>query len=122
MGDAKSAYSDISRDFVDNKTVESSEAMREYEKSKNRERLHGDDWRQYPANLNDVVEEFAADHTIRYEHGKIIYSGERYNVIADMSAGYLRIYDKEKRAYVKLDGAPGTVRETHFKILRREEM
>jgi hypothetical protein len=34
----------------------------------------------------------------------------------------LRIYDIEKKVYVKLDGTPGNDKQTHFKILKREEM
>lgn len=41
---------------------------------------------------------------------------------ADMVAGYLRIYDKRTKKNVKLNGLPGSNKETHFKILKRREM
>ena len=53
---------------------------------------------------------------------KMIFFGERYNVITDMAGGYLRIYDNSAKTYVKLDGTPGNDKETHFKIKKREEM
>lgn len=37
-------------------------------------------------------------------------------------SGYLRIYDKTLKDYVKLDGTPGLPNETHFKIKKRSEM
>ena len=52
----------------------------------------------------------------------MIFFGGNYNVIADMASGYLRIYDNNLKSYVKLDGTPGTDKETHFKIKKREEM
>ena len=39
-----------------------------------------------------------------------------------MVAGYLRIYNKKIKRYVTLDGVPGNNKDTHFKILKREEM
>lgn len=52
----------------------------------------------------------------------MIFFGADYNVITDMANGYLRIFDKNQKTYIKLDGTPGTDKETHFKIKKREEM
>ena len=39
-----------------------------------------------------------------------------------MASGYLRIYDKTLKDYVKLDGTLGLPNETHFKIKKRSDM
>lgn len=52
-----------------------------------------------------------------------IYRGERYNVIADMASGYLRVQDIATKKHLKFDGTFTKEKEgTHFKIKRREEM
>lgn len=73
-------------------------------------------------NINEIIEQFAPEFIAKDNNQKMIFYGERYNIIADMASGYLRIYDTDLKAYIKLDGMPGTEVETHFKIMRREEM
>lgn len=52
-----------------------------------------------------------------------IYRGERYNVIADMASGYLRVQDSVTKKHLKFDGTFSEADEgTHFKIKRKEEM
>lgn len=74
--------------------------------------------------LNDVVNAFAPEHEAEQKNGKFIFkaSDGSYNIIADMAAGYLRIYDCKNKRYVKLDGKAGNAKSTHFKIKKREEM
>ncbi len=73
-------------------------------------------------NINNVVRDFVPGAEGQITGYKYIYNGERYQVVADMVAGYLRIKDKKTNQYVKLNGKPGSNNETHFKILKREEM
>ncbi len=73
-------------------------------------------------NINEIIDRFAPKFTSKVNKQKMIFFGERYNVIADMASGYLRIYDNVTKTYVKLDGTPGNDKETHFKIKKREEM
>ena len=64
-----------------------------------------------------------APNANEYVNGyKYVYENDRYQVVADMAAGYLRIKNKNTNQYVKLDGKPGSNDETHFKIKKRSEM
>ena len=124
MADAKDGYSDESDEFVGGEINVSETARRAYERSKKREKKHGDEWLKSKVNLNEVVDKFAPDAKgERMGDVKFAYRGERYDVITDMASGYLRIFDKELGRWVDLDGAPHDKdRGTHFKIMTREEM
>ena len=99
----------------------SSEAVDKiYEDSKAREAKHGHKWEK--VNINEIVDEFAPDSRGRVEKGKCIFEGPRYNVVCDMSSGYLRVYDREKKTHVFLDGRPDKKGGAHYKIKQREEM
>ena len=60
-------------------------------------------------------------HQNRKSYQKLIFKGDKYTIIADLNAVYLRIQNKEGK-YIKLNGAVGSDSETHFKIMNREEM
>ena len=117
MSDSKGAYSTEARNYMKNE-------LNKYviEKSKTREGRYNTNWEKQSVNINTVVEKFAPDAYGKVVNGKFIYFGENYNVVADLPSGYLRIYSKEKRKYVILEGTTGTDEETHYKIKRREEM
>ena len=122
MSDYKSVYSEASQYYIE-KTVSSSEVEQgRYSRSKQREAKHNEQWKKQPVNLNDICDKFAPGDSGHKEGVKFVFEGDRYKIKADMAAGYLRIYDKASRCYLKLDGTPGTLDETHFKIYRREEM
>ncbi len=116
--DNKALYSKASKYYVNNKAG----ADINYNKSKNRERKHNANWEKSKVNINEIIDHFAPDFTAKEHHQKLIFYGKDYNVITDMASGYLRIYDNKNKTYVKLDGTPGTDKETHFKIKKREEM
>lgn len=120
MSDKKDLYSKASQYYVENAASSGAEKDR-YDKSKLRENRHNNDWIKQKVNLNTVVDHFAPDGDAMQSGAKMRFSGTRYEVVADMAGGYLRIYDKNQR-YVKLDGTAGTNKETHFKIKKREEM
>ncbi len=122
MSDYKSVYSEAAQYYITNEVEASSIDRARYERSKLREKKYNELWRRNSVNLNDVCDEFAPGDLGYKEGVKFIFEGDRYKVKADMASGYLRILDKDTGRYVKLDGAPGGLDETHFKIYRREEM
>lgn len=117
MSDAKERYSSNVGTYVNNE-----QGKHEHEKSKRREGKYNDNWKKQSVNLNEIVDRFAPGAEGKQVNGKFIYFGIDYNVVADMPSGYLRIMDNKTKKYVKLDGAIGLPKETHFKIKRREEM
>ena len=128
MADYKSAYSDISRDYIENNVSSSALDQKRYERSKLREKAHNDTWIKQKVNLNEIVDKFVPSiegFAEQHSEGGVKYDfeGKRYIVKCDKVAGYLRIYDKQTRSYCRLDGTPSHNQdETHFKIMRREEM
>ena len=122
MADSKAQYSSNAKKY--NKIIRHGnmlDAIR-YAKSKERERQYNESWKRNSVNLNDVVNQFTPGAKGKAKGVKFQYENSRYIVKADMASGYLRIYDKSIKKYVKLDGTPGTKEETHFKILKRSEM
>lgn len=81
-----------------------------------------DNKERYSGSSNKFVNNDVPNSQEYVEGYKYIYDGDRYQVVADMVAGYLRIKDKKTNQYVKLDGKPGSQNETHFKIKKRGEM
>ncbi len=128
MADYKSAYSDISKDYIENLVPSSSLEQKRYDRSKARKAKNNENWIKQKVNLNEIVDRFIPEDgevvKQRTEGGvKYNFEGRRYIVKCDKVAGYLRIYDKETKSYCLLDGRPSKVPEqTHFKIKRREEM
>lgn len=121
MGDYKEGYTEAAREYRQ-RVVPSSDIDRaRYDRSKAREARYNDSWMQNPIDLDAVVEQFAPGAVGRRRGVKLVFEGEIYEVRADMPSGYVRIYNKELRKYVLLDGTPSSDRaKTHFKILRRE--
>lgn len=116
--DNKALYSQASKYYVEKHET----SDYNYNKSKEREKKHNTDWEKQKVNLNDIIDKFAPDFEAKETGSKMIFYGERYNVVADMASGYLRIYDSVLKTYVQMDGTPGTDANTHFKIKKREEM
>ena len=116
--DSKALYSKASTYYVENKEMDPIH----FDKSITRKDRYNDLWEKTKVNINDIIDEFTPEFTAKENNEKMIFMGEDYNVIADMVSGYLRIYDKKAKVYVKLDGTPGKEKETHFKIKKREEM
>lgn len=122
MADDKDRYSDASFDYVTEGIHESDVDMERYRRSKARESAYNENWKQHMVDINDVVHQFAPN-SVGQAHGvKYQFESDRYIIKADMASGYLRIYDKVLRQYVRLDGTPGSLEETHFKIKKRSEM
>lgn len=123
MSDYKRDYSDNSKDYINNIVPSSNIDLKHYNVSKQKEKLYNDDWNKQKVNLNAIVNKFAPNSKGGYKSGyKYIFSGEKYDVVTDMVAGYLKIIDKKTNQPLKLNGKPGSKKETHFKILKRSEM
>ena len=122
--DDKDKYSKASKSYVNNDVIENDVDAKRYERSKERERKYNSNWSEHKVNINDVVAKFVpVCRDIRSKGGvKYCYIGDRYTVVADKVAGYLRILDRVRKCYVDLNGNAGSNEETHFKILKRSEM
>ena len=123
MSDLKSAYSEASKHYVEVKVFESELDKERFDRSKLREAKYNENWSKQKVNINEIVDEFAPNFTVKEKGTKYIFIGERYEVTADMAGGYLRIKDRNTGYWVKLDGTPVSGNcEGHYKIMKREEM
>ena len=128
MADYKTAYSDVSKVYIDTEVPLSQLDQCRYKRSKIREKDNNENWIKRKVNLNDIVDFFIPPKTEiikRYTESGVKYNfeGKRYIVKCDKVAGYLRIYDKYTKSYCLLDGTPSKNRDkTHFKIKRKEEL
>ncbi len=120
--DDKDLYSEAAKYYVETVVPSNDVDQERHNRSKERETKYNDNWCKQKANLNDIVKKFDATKKAYAKNIKYVFEGDKYKIKADLSAGYLRIYDKEMKKNVKLDGTCGTEEETHFKIMRREEM
>lgn len=122
MADAKNPYSRASNNYVTLTVSNSSVDQERYNRSKEREKKHNDNWSKEKVNINEIVDKFAPGCTGVIEGVKYIFKGPTYTVVTDMASGYLRIKNNYSKKYLKLNGTPGKIEETHFKIKRMEEM
>lgn len=117
MADSKSMYSEVSKAYVEANANE-----KNYISSKAREAKHNGQWLKYQVNINDIIDRFTPNFHGEVHNTKYIFVGDDYNVVTDMASGYLRIWDKNIKRYVTLDGKPGSDKNTHYKIKKREDM
>lgn len=122
MSDKKANYSAASKKYVSHTSQSNSVDAERHRRSKERERKYNANWSKNEVNINDAVSKFAPNSQGVSKGVKYVFESQRYVVKADMSAGYLRIYDKQLKKYVKLNGQPGNNSDTHFKIKKRSEM
>lgn len=123
MADSKSAYSEASKYYVEVRVPSSDFEKSRYARNKAREAEFGKNWEKRKVNLNEIVDQFCPDYTVKERAYKFIFKGDRYDVSADMGTGYARIRDKVLSSWVTIEGTPSQNREeTHFKIKKREEM
>ena len=103
-----------------------------------RKAAHGANWTS--VNINTIVDRFTPGATPELVNGKVKYvsTSGRYEVVADIGGGYLRIFDNHIGHYVdeygrdvrnytdngKQHGRSKADQKasTHFRILKREEM
>lgn len=122
MADDKDRYADASFDYLTEGIHESDMDMDRYRRSKLRESAYNANWMQHMVDINEVVHKFAPNSVGKAKGVKYQFTSDQYIIKADMASGYLRIYDRLLRQFVRLDGTPGPLEETHFKIKKRSEM
>lgn len=123
MGDSKSLYSEASNYYIEVDVQHNDIDAQRYGRSKNRERKYNDNWMKNQVNLNEIVDRFTPDADGCRDGVKFVFENDRYRILADMPAGYLRIYDKYQKTYLMPNGEPCTDNNSsHFKIKKREEM
>lgn len=122
MSDYKELFSAAAEIFVEASLGGSERERRLYEESRRRAERYEENWAENAVNLIVICDEFAPGAEGFIAGVKYIFRGERFAVVADMASGYVRIYDSVVRSYIKLDGTPGNDDETHFRILKKEEM
>ena len=123
MPDSKSNYSLSSSEYVNNEAITNAIDIERAKRSKEREEKYNENWKQNMVNINEIVDKFCPDVVGKtVSCVKFVYENENYMIECDKVAGYLRIYDKKAKRYVKADGTPGSSEETHLKIKKREEM
>lgn len=123
MCDDKDKYSNAAKDYM---TLD----INEYEKDKNRaikseqrREKYEANWNINKVNLNEIVNLFWPNAIGKTQSGiKFVFKKEHYAIECDKVAGYLRIYDRKLKKYIKLDGSIGNRDETHFKIKKRDEI
>lgn len=136
--DAKTGYSTMVTGSK-NAALTNEELSKKITAGHNRKELYSSNWST--VNINTIVDRFTPEATPQVVNGKVTYTSfdGRYEIIADIGGGYLRIYDNQKGCYVdahgndvrnytddrgKQHGRKKTDRMslTHFRILKREEM
>lgn len=136
--DAKTGYSTMVTGSK-NAAATNEELSKKISAGQGRKSTHGANWTS--VNINAIVDRFAPGATPQVVRGKVKYvsSNGRYEIIADIGGGYLRIYDNLKRCHVDAYGndvrnyidnrgkqhgrSPSEQKAlTHFRILKREEM
>ncbi|MDO4443622.1 MAG: hypothetical protein Q4B69_07090 [Slackia sp.] len=123
MSDSKDCYSKASNYYIEVDVRQQEIDAQRYMRSKNRERKFNDNWMKVQVDINEIVDRFTPGTKGRKKGVKFVFENERYAIKADMPAGYLRIYDKERGGYLSPDGKPcPDNNSSHFKIKKRKEM
>ena len=136
--DAKTGYSTMVTGSKSAATT-NEELNKKITAGQGRKVTYGQNWAS--VNINTIVDRFTPGATPQVINGKVKYisSNGRYEIIADIGGGYLRIYDHHKGCHVDAYGndvrnyidsrgkqhgrSPSEQKVlTHFRILKREEM
>lgn len=136
--DAKTGYSTIATGSK-NAATTNDELNRKITAGHARKEEHSSN--QTSVNINTIIDRFTPEAIPSVNEGKVSYTSSdgRYEVVADIGGGYLRVYDHRRKCYVDTYG--NDVRNytdkkgkqhgrskseqmslTHFRILKREEM
>lgn len=124
MADSKSAYSEASKHYIEVKVPVSAKDQKRFDKAKLREASFNENWKKQMVNLNEIIDQFCPNFTVKEKGEKLIFKGDRYHIQTDMVAGYLKILDFTNKVWIKLDGSKANISigEGHYKIKKREEM
>lgn len=136
--DAKTGYSTMVKGSK-NAAATNDELNKKIKAGHIRKEEYSSNWVQ--VNINTIIDRFTPGSTPTVIEGKVLYNSSdgRYEVVADIGGGYLRIYDHQWKCYI--DAYGNDVRNytdkngkqhgrnkskqmslTHFRILKREEM
>ena len=124
MADSKSAYSKASKHYIEVKVPISAEDKKRFDQAKFREARFNENWKKQMVNLNEIIDQYCPNFTVKEKGEKFVFKGDRYHIQTDMAAGYLKIFDKSIKKWVNLDGSVADLNkgEGHYKIKKREEM
>lgn len=123
MADSKTSYSVAAKHYAQVMSHSSMLDAIRYAKSKLREKKFNENWKKHMVDLNEIVGKFTPGVKGKPHGVKFEFKNDKYIIKVDMPAGYLRIYDRTIKKYVKLDGMPSaSMEETHFKVKKRKEM
>lgn len=136
--DAKTGYSTIVTGSK-NAAAVNEELNKKITAGQGRKVTHGANW--ISVNVNTIVDRFTPGATPTVNAGKVSYTSSdgRYEVVADVGGGYLRVYDHRRKCYIdaygndvrnyidkngKQHGRSKAAQQalTHFRILKKEEM
>ncbi|MDP9801193.1 hypothetical protein J2S49_001269 [Arcanobacterium wilhelmae] len=122
VSDAKAEYSSSAKRYIDHTEGNPIDIGR-VARARDRERRYNSQWLALAVDINQVVEKYTPGVRGKPNGYKWVYRGERYEIRADMIVGYLRVYDLHAHSFLNRMGVPSSVeQDTHFKILKREEM
>ena len=124
MADSKSAYSEASKHYIEVRVPASAKDQTRFNQAKFREARFNENWKKQMVNLNEIIDQYCPNFTVKEKGDKFIFKGDRYHVQADMVAGYLKIFDNSIKKWINLDGSVADLDkgEGHYKIKKREEM
>ena len=135
--DAKTGYSTMVTG-AKNAAATNEELNKKITAGQGRKAIHGANWTS--VNINTIVDRFTPGAAPELVNGKVKYvsTDGRYEVVADIGGGYLRIFDNRIGHYVDEYGRDvrnytdngkqhgrskaDQMASTHFRILKREEM
>ena len=101
MSDSKSRYSAAARFYA---KIVSHGSMRDairYALSKAREEKYNENWKKHMVDLNEIVKKFTPGAKGKPKGVKFEFKNDKYIIKVDMPSGYLRIYDRKLKKYVK---------------------
>ena len=123
VANEKEKYSQAAKHYCEEIVPGDPVEQERYNRCKEREREKNETWKRNKVNLVEIVQRFAPNAKTRRKGYKFIFEGDRYTVVADLVAGYLRIRDRVAKKFLDKFGNPSDDGDqTHMKIMRKEEM
>ena len=120
MSNHKTIYSNLSSYYVGFVVPDSEKAQKDFLSSKKREADWNDNWKKYKVNINVLLDKYVPGVHPKIETVKAVYENNRYRLKADMASGYIRVFDKQKKTFLDINGNPSNdPATTHFKILKK---
>ena len=123
MSNAKEVYSKLSQYYIEFAIFSTPNTQKAYSASKRREALFNENWKQNKVNINQIIDKYTPEEAPTIHGVKAVWKNKYYIVKADMASGYLKVYDRIQKTFLNKHGnlVPDG-KESHMKILRKEEM